>query len=186
MKTLTYIVLFVQLTCSAIAQDTICFINGSRKIAHVQKITMGNVVYRDTGKSIKDILIPKNSVRYILYPSGSYEIVSLKNIQPTEMNTSFTKGSDDADKLYRHPGGSIGTGIASFATGGILGLIPAIACSASKPRAQNLNLPRTAPLSDKSYMLGYQSRAKKLKQKRVWTGYFVGVAGAIALLLVSS
>jgi hypothetical protein len=167
------------------AQDTICFVNGIKKVAHVQKISMGSVVYRDTGKSAKDLMIAKKNVRYIVYKDGSYEILSVKNIRPTEMTPAFMKGSEDADKLYKHPGGAIGTGIASFATGGMLGLIPAIACSATKPSAQNLCLPRTAPLTDKDYMLGYQSRALKIKQRKVWTGYFVGLGSLLALLLVT-
>lgn len=184
MKKLLCITVFLGLAVHALAQDTICFVNGSRKIAHVIK-TRPNMIYRDTGRFSKDILVPKNMVRYVLYSGGNYEVVSLKNINPTEINYSFTKGSEDAEKNYRHPGGSIGTGITSFATGGILGLIPAVFCSATRPKGENLGLPKGAPVSDKSYMLGYYSKAKKMKQRRVWKGYFIGVSAAIAFLLVT-
>lgn len=168
-----------------IAQDTLWLVNGTAVPARVSTITMSHIVYRDSATAQKDKAMPKSNVRYLTYSSGQYEVISLKNISPAEINISFRKGQQDATANYTGKScGAVGTGVTSFLTGGIIGLVPAIACSATRPKTLNLGLPRGAPVSDKSYMLGYVTTAKAAKQKKVWTGYAVGFISAITFLLV--
>jgi len=171
----------------AFSQDTLYLLNQKKIICRVLRTNVANVIYskNDTLAKVKEILVPKSQVRLIAYANGNFEILSLKKIMPSEINSMFIKGGADATKYYTDPGGSVGTGIASFATGGILGLIPAIACSSTKPKITNLGLPKDAPVTNRDYMLGYFFQAKKMKQKKVWTGYTVGILSLFALLLLT-
>jgi hypothetical protein len=174
-------------TTFAFAQDTLFLLNQSKIVCRVLKVTIANVTYitTDTLPKHKEILIPKGLVRSITYANGSFEIVSLRKIRASEINSMFLKGSADATAHYKHPGGCIATGITSFLTGGILGLIPGVACSATTPKITNLGLPKDAPITNKDYMLGYTYTAKKMKQKKVWGGYTLGIVGAVAIALIT-
>ncbi len=185
------IILFVCLFCASLfvfSQDTLYLLNQTKLVCRVLRINVANVVYikNDTLPKVRELLIPKSQVRLIAYYNGSFEIISVKKIKSTEINSTFLKGSSDAEKFYKHPGGSIGTGITSFATGGIAGLIPAIACSATTPKITNLGLPKDALIKNKDYMLGYIFQAKKMKQKKVWTGYSLGILSVFALILLTN
>lgn len=186
-RKITLLSLLIFTSFCALAQDTLYFVNQNKVICRVLRINMGNVFYvkNDSTPRSKEIGIPKSTVRCIAYGNGSIEILSVKNIRPPERNSNFLKGSSDAQAYYHHPGGSIATGLVSFATGGILGLIPAIACSATTPRFANLNLPKNAMLTNKEYMLGYISTAKNMKQRKVWKGYVLGVGAAIAFVILT-
>jgi hypothetical protein len=83
-----------------------------------------------------------------------------------------------------HPGGSIGVGVACFLTGGILGLIPAIACSITPPATENLNYPDKELWKKNDYETGYRYRAKKIKQKRVWGGFAIGTVSAVIVIAI--
>ena len=174
-------------TTFVFSQDTLFLLNKSKIICRVLKINFANVTYitTDTLTKHKEILIPKSLVRSVTYANGFFEIVSLRKIRKDEITSMFIKGSNDATVHYKHPGGSIGTGITSFLTGGIVGLVPAIACSATTPKITNLGLPKDALINNKEYMLGYTYTAKKIKQKKVWGGYALGILGAVAFLLIT-
>jgi hypothetical protein len=184
----TFFLLFM-LSCifRSFGQDTLYLVNEHKLIANVDRVTISNVVCKrkDTLNN-KEMLIPRSRVRLIAYQSGSMEVFSVKNITAKMFTDSmFRKGMKDAEAYYKHPGGSIATGIVTFATGGILGLVPAVACASAAPRVVNLGLPKNAAVNNKSYMMGYTYRAKKIKQRKVWGGYCMGLGAVFALLLVS-
>ncbi len=161
-------------------KDTIYFVNETKVLARDIKIEQSEIFfYKIDSLADTQTTVEKREVRFIAYASGKLEIYSLKNIGIPKDYSMFTKGAQDAKLNYTHMGGAIGTGFTSFLTGGILGLIPAIACSATTPKMVNLDIPRNAPANNKDYLLGYVSKAKKIKQKRVWAGYFIGTAAAI-------
>ena len=174
-------------TLQLYSQDTIYFRNNNKIVAKVFEIDDFNITYKIVDSTNRrQVIIPKNAVRYVVYSNGSVEICSLKKINPNSLPdyTMFLKGVADAAKYYRHPCGKGGTFILSFLTGGILGLIPAIACSSTRPKTINLGLPVNAPVTNKDYMLGYIYKAKKMKQAKVWTGYGMGVGAAMLFALL--
>lgn len=160
--------------------DTIFFVNETKVLARDIKIEQSEIIFYKVD-SIADVqtTVDKNQVRFIAYASGKLQVCSVRNIGIPKNYPMFNRGVQDAKTNYTHMGGSIGTGFASFFTGGIFGLIPAIACSATTPKMINLDIPHNAPVQNKDYLLGYVSKAKKIKQKRVWAGYFIGTAAAI-------
>jgi hypothetical protein len=182
----TFFFCFLLLCAAGYAQDTLCLLNGSKLPVRVSSLTMSHILYRDTGTTLtKEKIMPKSQVRYLVYNSGRFEVMSLSNISPDEMNFSFRKGQQDASVNYTgRRSGAVGTGVTSFLTGGILGLVPAVICSSVRPNTLNLALSREAPVSDKSYMLGYIAAAKRIKRKKVWTGYAIGLFSGIAAYMV--
>ena len=175
-------------TIKTSAQDTIYLLNNNKVIAKIKGIDAFNITYRKNDSTSKrDMIIPKNQVRLVAYSNGSFIICSVRKINPAFIKDypMFLKGVSDATIYYKHPGGSIATGITSFLTGGLLGLIPAIACSATQPKVVNLGLPPGAAITNKDYMLGYISKAKKMKQSKVWTCYGMGLGAILILVLVT-
>ena len=170
------------------AQDTIYMVDNSKIIGHVISKIEFNITYLKSMDCIDRFprVVSKRSVRLIAYADGSFEIFSVRKINPQHLKDypMFMKGCHDAEKYYNHSCGAVGTGLTSFFSGGILGLVPAIICSASNPKVYNLDIPVGAPLKNKDYILGYIYKAKKMKQIKVWRGYSAGVVGALAFALL--
>jgi hypothetical protein len=163
-------------------RDTIFLTNNSRIVPDSISYVFPNVEYymKDpAGKKPKKTLLTKGNILLIARANKTYKFYSILKGGPIYNPSDFRKGSLDAFKFYKHSGGSVGTAIATFATGGILGLIPAIGCSATTPKEHNLGLPRDAPIENIDYMLGYVSQAKRIKRKKVWRGYGFGVLGVV-------
>jgi hypothetical protein len=176
------ILFFLLLSFSMFSQnDTIYLVNKNKVFGKVLNVSISNVVYQandSLGKFAK-VFLPRNTVRLIAYQSGNFEIVSARKPSFLVDEKSYNTGKTEAVKYYKHGGGSFATGVTSFLTGGILGIIPAIFCSATTPKTKNLGLPKDAPVRNKDYMVGYTLKAKKLKQKKVWKAYGIGLLGAI-------
>lgn len=87
-------------------------------------------------------------------------------------STEYIKGQQDAITNYpkKHTGAG-GTCIVTLVTTPVLGLIPAVICSATKPSIENLGMPQSELSTNPEYVNGYQYQARKLKSKKVWTGY---------------
>lgn len=182
-RTKKFLLLFFSfiISFSAKAQlDTIYMTSGVRFTAKVLDFDMNILTYAnpDSISKLKRVLIPKSSVRLIVYSTGIIKIGNIRNAAPIVDNNMFLKGATDAQKYYVNGGGSVAVGVVSFFTGGIGGLIPAIACSATTPKYVNLGIPRDAPVKNKDYILGYTAKAKKMKQKKVWLAFGLGVAAA--------
>jgi len=126
------------------------------------------------------VVIPAQAVQHT--PSSS-PISSLnQSFEPMEM---YRKGALDADRYYtnyKQAGG--GTLAATLVGGGLIGLIPAIACSSTPPSESNLGYPDAQLFQNSSYYQGYTVQAKKIKSKKVWTNFGIGVAVNVGVLLL--
>lgn len=99
------------------------------------------------------------------------------------------KGQQDAARYYTgYSSASTWTGATTILAGGLIGLIPAIACSSSKPSMSSLTFPDQELMENTSYYNCYMQEAKRIKSRKVWTmfGIGVGVNVAVILLLTSS
>ena len=99
------------------------------------------------------------------------------------------KGQQDASRYYTgYSSASTWTGATTILAGGLIGLIPAIACSSSKPSMGSLTFPDPELMKNSSYYNCYMQEAKRIKSRKVWTmfGIGVGVNVAVILLLTSS
>ena len=174
-----FVFLFLTAT-SCFSQDTLYMNDKTKEVVIIKSIDFFGVNYVKSDSSKLDVkVMPRFRVDFIAYKNGSLLVVNAnKKYVPININ-SFNKGELDAKENYIGKTGAIFTGITSFLTGGIGGLIPAIACSVTKPKFSNLSIPNNAPIKDHDYMMGYYVKAKTIKQKKVWTGYFIGVGCAV-------
>ena len=115
----------------------------------------------------------------------------LDNNSPSNLTNEdfFKKGYTDASIYYKgYKGAGTGTFLPSLLISPLLGLIPAIACSSTKPKDKNLNYPNTELMKNSDYYRGYTLRAKKIKQGKVWLNWGIafGINIAVEVILLSA
>jgi tetratricopeptide (TPR) repeat protein len=189
-----------------IPPETSAFTNESRPIQNKTAALDSAVIILKSGDEIKCIVrevnidfinyiksangpsynIKKEEVFMIKYANGSRDVFVDKKIEPINNNSNvdmYQKGVIDANKYYtgRNCGENV-TIVATCATL-ILGLIPAIACSATEPSNKNLVLPDRELLKNDIYVRGYKETAHKIKKKKIWTMFAIGCG--IDIVLVS-
>ena len=129
--------------------------------------------------------ILKSDVLLIKYENGNKDVFNAENLSEQDL---FTQGKLDASQFYRNyrPAGT-GTLIASLVSP-LVGLIPAIACSSTQPKDDNLNVPHPELLKKGNYYEGYTKRAKKIKQGKVWKNWGIGLGVNLlaAIILATS
>lgn len=186
MKKLITLFLFIGL--HAAAQDTIVMKDNSRKIVKVLEIKLNEISYKRFEMPDGPLyVVAKPDVQYIHFASGLKESFESSAYRAPAANPLFSpkemynKGMIDASRYYKHPGGSFGVFCASSGCG-VLGLIPAIAVSSADPKEQNLGYPDRTLWDNGDYRAGYKYKAKKIKQKKVWMGFGIGLATGIIIV----
>jgi hypothetical protein len=107
-----------------------------------------------------------------------------KSVAPQDL---YVKGRLNAETHYKkYKGAATGTLIASLVSP-LIGLIPAIACSATTPRIENLGYPDEKLFMQKEYCDSYTRRAKKIKAGKVWKNWGIGFGvNIVAVLIISA
>ncbi len=96
----------------------------------------------------------------------------------------YVKGHTDAEANYKkYKGAATGTLFASLLSP-LVGLIPAIACSATAPKIENLDYPDAKLFMKKEYYDSYTSKAKKIKSGKVWKNWGIGFGVNLVAVLV--
>lgn len=96
------------------------------------------------------------------------------------------QGRVDA-KAYYGPGGpAAATAFTSVFFGAVpIGLIPAIICSQTKPKEENLNYPDPVLFKNPDYANSYRMEARRIKTTHTWIGWGGGVAANILVGVVA-
>ncbi len=99
---------------------------------------------------------------------------------------TYMQGVGDAKKYYKgyRPAGT--TTLVVSLLSPLVGLIPAIACSSTKPKEINLHYPIPELMKTPDYHRGYTQQAKKTKQGKVWTNWGIALGVNIALVIALS
>jgi len=98
-------------------------------------------------------------------------------------NDSYNQGKMDAARYYSgYKGAGTGTFLTSLLLSPLIGLVPAIACSSTKPSDSKLMYPSIDLMKDTDYYNGYTQNAKKIKSRKVWSNW--GIAFGINLVLI--
>jgi hypothetical protein len=194
---LTNFVLFLLITGVCAAQDSIVFLNKNVVIAVVREVGVSSVKYKKfENPEGPDYVTNKTEINYIRYKSGNVDkIDSLLNHSAKPIATEaikdtkergldmYSRGCRDAKIYYTHGGGSTCIGFTGCAIG-ILGVIPAAIVAYTPPSEKNLTYPNKVEWSNADYRRGYTYTAHKIKRKKVWTGYGIGLATAIVAVFV--
>lgn len=172
-----------------LGQDVIHKVSGEEIRGRVMEVGPSTVSYKKMenpkGPSYK---LEKDSVAMIEYANGTKDVFETKEKKEEADINYFIKGQRDADRFYQdYKTASVSTLIVSLLSP-LVGLIPALATSLSRPKEVNLGFPDTKLFKRKDYRRGYKLRAKKIKSRKVWTnwGVALGVNFLIVLFMASS
>lgn len=109
-----------------------------------------------------------------------------RNSPATLTNTDlYLRGRTDATIYYHgYRGAATGTLLVSLVSP-LVGLVPAIACSATQPSSFRVVTPDSRMLGNPEYQQGYLREARRIKSRRVWQNWGIafGVNLALAVLI---
>jgi hypothetical protein len=196
--TLQYtILLFFTLIYSKInAQDVITKRNGEDVYSKVLEITQTEIKYKkfenENGPTytilIKDVL-------KIHYENGTNDIfnewieTSNGDLKKTDNDKGkYLLGVEDAKIHYDgFHGAGTGTFVTSIFLSPLVGLVPAISCSSTRPKDRNLNYPDAELIKNHEYYMGYTNEARRIKQRNVWKNWTITVSlNLVVILLVTN
>ncbi|MDX5423380.1 MAG: hypothetical protein LPK14_14080 [Hymenobacteraceae bacterium] len=196
-KPLLLLVLFASFCQAALAQDIITNRNGESLKAKVLEVSPSDIRYKlHESQEGPTYVLSKNDVLLIQYADNRKETFELDETKPilrpepvaaaTTGENLFIKGQTDADMHYEgYKGAGTGTLVASLFSP-LLGLIPAIACSSSRPQEHNLDFPNHELMKAPDYNAGYKQRARKIKSGKVWKNWGIGLGvNVVAVILLS-
>ena len=177
MKKSIFFILFL-FSSIGFAQDLLTKKNGEDISAQVLEVTITEIKYKkydDLNGPIFTIL--KSEVLLIRYENGTKDIFAGEEKIGSNLflnDNPFAQGQSDALQYYKeYKAASTGTLITSLFSP-FLGLVPAIVTSSTPPKEINLDYPNKTFLSNPEYVNGYTTKAKKIKQDKVWTNYAIG------------
>jgi hypothetical protein len=190
LKNLLFILLpFIQLN----AQDSLVFKSTKVEIVHVDEINGMSVKYKKLNNAEGPVFIVKKAeVDYIRFSNGDkLNLDSLAKAngeydKPASLTDNlssdelFDRGRADAAKYYRDNGGSTCIGFTGCLIG-IIGVIPALIVASTPPKQQNMDYPSTQLWKNPDYNRGYTKAAHRMKRKKVWTAYGMGLAVSLVL-----
>jgi hypothetical protein len=171
---------------SAGAQDIVTLKSGDELKGKIIRLNPSTVVFMPTG--INDtITLVRNDVLKLRYQSGTLiNLIDEKEItesQVTAYDSMYYEGVTDAAMQYKgYQGASTGVLVSGLAFP--FNIIPAIACSATRPSDENLGYTDTSKMKDPSYNAGYKNQAHKIKKKKVWINYAIGSGAMLGFYIL--
>lgn len=188
-KTIFILLTTISIATNCLSQDTITSRVGEDIQAKVLEITTTEIKYKKFDNlDGPTFIVQKSEFSMIRYENGTQEIFTEeKKIEPTKPTANlYTKGQSDAIRYYSgYKGAGTGTLLTSLLSP-LVGLIPAIACSSTRPKETNLNYPNSDLMKQPDYNNGYTQKAKKIKQGRVWSNWGIAFGVNLVLILVIS
>ena len=182
-------------TGNIMAQDTMTLLNREVILCKVKTINRSDVDYvLWTSRSGPVYGVAKSMIHKIQYETGGDLVLNPMHSEEKKSATrdsavqgTYMQGVEDARKHYFGYGPartvSVGMGFLALFTSG-LSALPSALMSVKTPDKQRLGLPDEALFdNNKSYRDGYLYEAKKIKSKKIWTSYGVGV-GLFVVTLV--
>jgi hypothetical protein len=174
------------------SQDIITKKSGEDIKAKILEVGISEIKYRNFDNQegpiysllIQDILI-------VRYQNGTKDIFNnnitseSSLINSNDNSSLFFQGEKDAKKYYKgYKGSGTATLVTSIVLSSFIGLVPAITTSTTDPIDSNLNYPNSDLMKKPEYYNGYVSQAKKIKQKKVWSSWLVGLGVNILAFFV--
>jgi hypothetical protein len=172
--------------------DIIIFKNGNEVKSHIIEVSNNELKYKKHDfLDGPTFVVMKSDIFMIKYKNGTKDIINIEG-QKDKIENNLLNKSDgeiaiqarrDADEYFPRPGAFL-AGFSSIILTPIIALIPTIIVSSSEPKESNLNFPnQELYYKNIQYQNEYRREAHKLKKKRVWGGYGLGVAINVVLSL---
>jgi len=187
-RTVFFLILFILTGAGSFAQDVITKKNGEDIQAKVLEVSKDEVRYRKFDNPDGPVFIlPVSDLIMIRYENGTKDLFNTEANVPADdyaepAEDMFMKGQKDATRYYKgYKAAGTGTLILSLLSP-LVGLIPAVGCSATTPKPVNLGYPSQKLFNHPDYKNGYTVRAKRIKSGKVWTNW--GIAFGVNLILV--
>jgi hypothetical protein len=172
--------------------DILILPNGDTTFAKIKEVDDGNIYFKQV-KGDDTISLWSYSRSYLnkaFYKDGrQIAVTGVKGNQKNNTNQNKPHigegGREDAQRYYHNFGGAVaGTVLTSLFVSSIIGLIPAIACSSTYPNEHNLGLANNDKSKDQIYYSAYLREAKKIKSRKVWTGWGISVGVNLLCVLI--
>lgn len=186
-----YVLFFALLTLIVVnlnAQDIITMHNGNDIKAKVFEISDTEIKYKKFDLLDGPTYTKKKSEILIIRYENGMKDMFLEEQKNNEGITKFNSdGRADAKIHYRgRNSGAVWTGATAFWFSPLIGVIPAIACSATTPKDFNLNYPDKDLMRDYNYSNNYKKEAKRIKRNKVWGGAAIGSLAWLGLFYLGS
>jgi len=186
----TLVILFLVLSGISVvlAQDVIKLKSGGEIKGRILKLNTKDITFisENSFDTTHLLRIEATSLKYssgiIIYLSEA-EMPVLDNSPAND--SLFMLGVTDATLNYKgYKPAAIGTMITSLYFP--LGVIPAIACSATHPSMKSLGYKDPKLMENQSYYEGYTKTAHTIKKKKVWGGFAIGSGFVVLVTIVMS
>ncbi len=188
MKYLPLFLLSLFLNRFSYAQDTIVQKNGIHLAAKVLEIDKSDVRYKKfENMDGPSYVIPKGELSLIRYQNGSVDTFNLASptgqVIPVSQPLSemYLKGQHDAEIYYTNYKPAARWTLGLTLPLNAIGVIPAVAFSATPPSKENLGCPDQNLLSNPDYFNGYGAKAKDKKGSQVMKNFGIGCLGSFLM-----
>jgi hypothetical protein len=185
---------FLYISSVSFCQDVLSLKNGTEIKVKVVEIDQDFIKYKRYDNLNGPLIwISKSDVGLITYENGTKDVIEvpvkagetvLPPVLPKTTDATedmYVQGETDARLNYKGKNsGAVGTFLVGLLSPAVA-LIPAIACSGRTPDITNLNAPDQSLLKNETYRRGYQYKAKKMKQGKVWGAW--GASFGLALIV---
>lgn len=183
------IFIFFLFSSIGFAQDLLTKKNGEDILTKVLEVNVSEIKYKkfdDLNGPIFTIL--KSEVLLIRYENGTKDIFVDEEKVGRNLfinDNPFAQGQADALHYYKeYKAASTGTLVTSLFSP-LIGLVPAIVTSSIPPQEINLDYPNKTFWANPEYVNGYTSKAKKIKQDKVWTNYAIGAGTWLVVVILA-
>jgi hypothetical protein len=181
-------ILFTILT-NAFAQDIITKKIDETIIAKVLEVSKKEIKYKKFDNlDGPTFTIDITDITSIQYQNGTKDVFDradfpFKIAEPKNMSE---KAIEDAHLNYNAENSGKGwTAATTILFSPLIGIIPAIGCSSSRPKESNLNYRDSELMKNNDYNLAYRAEASKIKRQRVWRSFGISSAIWAVLYIVS-
>ncbi len=182
MKYIKLLIVFFLPMNICFSQDLITKRTGEDIKAKILEVGINEIKYKNfDNQNGPTYSLLKNDILIIRYENGTKDLfdISVSNqvsLSPNNSNSFFIQGEKDAMKYYKsYKSAQTGTMLTGIILTPIAGLVPAIATSTTDPEYSNLNFPSSELMNNTDYYNGYTTKAKKIKQNKVWTSWLIAL-----------
>jgi len=178
----TLLLVAILVATRSFCQDTIIKTNGYVIPCRVLWADHYKVHYKHrVTDTLGHMYVLADSVYMIKYANGQKSF-NKKLVQDTNTLWHFDEMSMvqrakcDADEYYAGwRGAKAASAWGGFLIGPVLGLIPTFATASKQPKDKRLGCPAPELMKNADYAQAYRHEAHKIKRKKAWNGYALGV-----------